>query len=148
MPVPNGTSLPGVGLARTLFAVALLASGQNSTLSGTLAGQIVMEGFLNFRMQPWSRRLITRLIAVVPAVAVIGYYWESRTTDLLVWSQVILSLQLGFAVVPLIRFTSDPAKMGRFANGVWIRVLAWFAAAVIIAMNLKLLADFFLSGDR
>jgi manganese transport protein len=138
----------GVGLASTLFAVALLASGQNSTLTGTLAGQIVMEGFLNFRMQPWLRRLITRLIAVVPAVAVIGYYGESRTTDLLVWSQVILSLQLGFAVVPLIRFTSDPAKMGRFANGVWIRVLAWFAAAVIIALNLKLLADFFLSGDR
>ncbi len=144
MPVPNGTSLPGVGLARTLFAVALLASGQNSTLSGTLAGQIVMEGFLNFRMQPWLRPLI----AVVPAVAVIGYYRESRTTDLLIWSQVILSLQLGFAVVPLIRFTSDPAKMGWFANGVWIRVLAWFAAALIIALNLKLLADLVLSGDR
>ncbi len=82
MPVPNGTSLPGVGLARTLFAVALLASGQNSTLSGTLAGQIVMEGFLNFRMQPWLRPLI----AVVPAVAVFGYYREIRTTDLLIWS--------------------------------------------------------------
>jgi manganese transport protein len=138
----------GVGLASTLFAVALLASGQNSTLTGTLAGQIVMEGFLNFRMQPWLRRLITRLIAVVPAVAVIGYYGESRTTDLLVWSQVILSLQLGFAVVPLIRFTSDPAKMGRFANRMWIRGLAWLSAVVIIALNLKLLADFFLSGDR
>ena len=138
----------GVGLASTLFAVALLASGQNSTLTGTLAGQIVMEGFLDFRMQPWLRRLITRLVAVVPAVAVIGYYGESRTTDLLVWSQVILSLQLGFAVVPLIRFTGDPAKMGRFANPRWIQALAWFCAALIIGLNLKLLADFFLFGGQ
>jgi hypothetical protein len=90
LPVPNGTSPPGVGLASTLFAVALLASGQNSTLTGTLGGQIVMEGFLHFRMQPWLRRLITRLIAVVPAVAVIGYYWESRTTDLLVIDRKLL----------------------------------------------------------
>ena len=138
----------GVGLASTLFAVALLASGQNSTLTGTLAGQIVMEGFLDFRMQPWLRRLITRLVAVVPAVAVIGYYGESRTTDLLVWSQVILSLQLGFAVVPLIRFTGDPAKMGRFANPRWIQALAWSCAALIIGLNLKLLADFFLFGGQ
>ena len=90
----------------------------------------------------------SRDLAVVPAVAVIGYYGESRTTDLLVWSQVILSLQLGFAVVPLIRFTGDPAKMGRFANPRWIQALAWFCAALIIGLNLKLLADFFLSGGQ
>ena len=102
----------GVGIASTLFAVALLASGQNSTLTGTLAGQIVMEGFLNFRMRPWLRRLVTRLIAIVPAVAIIGIYGESRTTDLLVASQVVLSMQLGFAVWPLLRFTGERAKMG------------------------------------
>ncbi len=107
----------GVGVASTLFAVALLASGQNSTLTGTLAGQIVMEGFLNFRIRPWLRRLITRLIAIVPAVAIIGMYGESKTTELLVASQVVLSMQLGFAVWPLMRFTSERAKMGPFANG-------------------------------
>ena len=133
----------GVGLASTLFAVALLASGQNSTLTGTLAGQIVMEGFLNIRLKPWLRRLITRLIAVVPAVCIIGWFGESRTTDLLIWSQVILSMQLSFAVVPLLRFTDEKAKMGRFANPVWIKLLAWISAAVIIVLNLKLLFDFF-----
>src|SRR4029450_893533 len=115
----------GVGMASTLFAVALLASGQNSTLTGTLAGQIVMEGFLNFRIRPWLRRLITRLIAIVPAVAIIGIYGESRTTELLVASQVVLSMQLGFAVWPLMRFTSERAKMGDFANGRIIKVLGW-----------------------
>lgn len=133
----------GVGIASTLFAVALLASGQSSTLTGTLAGQIVMEGFLNFRMKPWLRRMITRLIAVVPAVMIIGYYGESRTTDLLVWSQVILSMQLSFAVIPLLMFTSEKAKMGRFTNSLWIKCLAWLSAIVIVILNLKLLFDFF-----
>lgn len=133
----------GVGIAGTLFAVALLASGQNSTLTGTLAGQIVMEGFLEIRMKPWLRRLITRLIAVVPAVLVISVFGEGKTTDLLIWSQVILSMQLGFAVVPLLLFTGNRAKMGRFANPLWIKGLAWASAAVIIGLNLKLLFDFF-----
>jgi manganese transport protein len=136
----------GVGVASTLFAVALLASGQNSTLTGTLAGQIVMEGFVNIRLRPWLRRLITRAIAIVPAVCVIGYFGESKTTDLLVASQVVLSMQLGFAVWPLIRFTSDPHKMGEFANPLWIKILAWTAAAIIISLNVKLLLDTFLPG--
>ena len=133
----------GVGVASTLFAVALLASGQNSTLTGTLAGQIVMEGFLNIRLKPWLRRLITRLIAVVPAVCIIGWFGEGKTTDLLIWSQVILSMQLSFAVIPLLRFTDEKAKMGRFANPVWIRVLAWTSAVIIVVLNFKLLFDFF-----
>jgi manganese transport protein len=133
----------GVGVASTLFALALLASGQNSTLTGTLAGQIVMEGFLNIRLRPWLRRLITRLMAVVPAVSVIGFMGEKRTTDLLLWSQVLLSMQLGFAVVPLLLFTGDKTKMGRFVNPRWIQALAWICAALIIALNLKLLFDFF-----
>ncbi|MCB1209474.1 MAG: Nramp family divalent metal transporter [Verrucomicrobiales bacterium] len=137
----------GVGVASTLFAVALLASGQSSTLTGTLAGQIVMEGFLNFRMVPWLRRMITRLIAVVPAVIIIGYYGEGKTTDLLVWSQVILSMQLSFAVIPLLMFTSEKAKMGRFSNPVWIKVLAWASAVVIVVLNLKLLFDFFAPAE-
>lgn len=133
----------GVGVASTLFAVALLASGQNSTLTGTLAGQIVMEGFLNIRLKPWLRRLITRLIAVVPAVCIIGWFGEGKTTDLLIWSQVILSMQLSFAVIPLLRFTDEKAKMGRFANPVWIRMLAWTSAVIIVVLNFKLLFDFF-----
>ena len=131
----------GVGAASTLFAVALLASGQNSTLTGTLAGQIVMEGFLNLRIRPWMRRLITRLIAIVPAVCVIGYFGESKTTALLVASQVVLSMQLGFAVWPLMRFTGEKAKMGEFVNPLWIAVLGWATAAVIITLNMKLLFD-------
>jgi manganese transport protein len=134
--------LLGVGVASTLFALALLASGQNSTLTGTLAGQIVMEGFLNIRLRPWLRRLITRAIAIVPAVGVIGIYGESKTTDLLIWSQVILSLPLGFAVIPLIRFTSESAKMGEFVNPLWIKLLAWPVAITIVALNAKLLFDF------
>lgn len=133
----------GVGVASTLFALALLASGQNSTLTGTLAGQIVMEGFLNIRLAPWLRRLITRLIAIVPAVLVIGYFGEGKTTDLLIWSQVILSMQLGFAVIPLLRFTGSRAKMGPFANPLWIKALAWTSATIIVVLNLKLLFDFF-----
>ena len=131
----------GVGAASTLFAVALLASGQNSTLTGTLAGQIVMEGFLNLRIRPWMRRLITRLIAIVPAVCVIGYFGESKTTSLLVASQVVLSMQLGFAVWPLMRFTGEKAKMGEFVNPLWIAVLGWATTAAIIALNMKLLFD-------
>ena len=131
----------GVGVASTLFAVALLASGQNATITGTLAGQIVMEGFLNLRIRPWMRRLITRLIAIVPAVCVIGYFGESKTTALLVASQVVLSMQLGFAVWPLMRFTGEKAKMGEFVNPLWIAVLGWATTAVIITLNLKLLFD-------
>lgn len=132
----------GAGLASTLFAVALLASGQNSTLTGTLAGQIVMEGFLNFRMRPWMRRMITRGIAIVPAVLVIGLYGEGRTTDLLVASQVILSMQLGFAVWPLMKFTGNREKMGEFVNPKWINILGWISTLLIIVLNVKLLLEF------
>ncbi len=133
--------LLGVGFAGIVFAVALIASGQNSTLTGTLAGQIVMEGFLDLRMRPWLRRLVTRSIAVVPAVIVIGLYGEGKTTDLLVGSQVLLSLQLGFAVVPLVAFTSDRAKMGEFVNPPWVRWTGWLLAAVIVFLNAKLVLD-------
>ena len=134
----------GVGVASTLFAVALLASGQNSTITATLAGQIVMEGFLNIRLPAWLRRLVTRLLAIVPAVAVAALYGESGTAKLLVLSQVILSLQLPFAVVPLVRFTSDAGLMGKFVNPAWLKVAAWTISGVIIALNLKLLANFVL----
>jgi manganese transport protein len=134
----------GVGIASTLFAIALLAAGQNSTLTGTLSGQIVMEGFINFRMRPWIRRLITRLIAIIPAVIVIGVYGEERTTDLLVASQVVLSMQLGFAVWPLLRFTGSRPKMGRFVNPPVIKILGYTTAAIIIGLNLKLLFDTFI----
>jgi manganese transport protein len=133
------TPVIGASLASTLFAVALLASGQNSTLTGTLAGQIVMEGFLNLRLPPWLRRLITRLIAIVPAAIVIGVMGEGQVTNLLILSQVILSFQLPFAVVPLVIFTSDRTKMGEFANRRWVVVLAWVIAAGIIARNVQLL---------
>jgi manganese transport protein len=139
--------LLGVGAASILFAVALLASGQNSTLTGTLAGQIVMEGFLNFRIKPWLRRLITRLIAIVPAVIVIGVFGEGKTTELLIASQVCLSMQLGFAVWPLMRFTGEKAKMGEFANHVWIRILGWTTAGIIIVLNVKLLLDAFVPAS-
>lgn len=133
----------GVTAASVLFAVALLASGQNATLTGTLAGQIVMEGFLNIRMAPWLRRMITRLIAIVPAIAVIGYFGESKTGDLLVGSQVILSMQLGFAIVPLLLFTGSKAKMGAFVNPLWIKLLGWASAILIIGLNVKYLFDLF-----
>jgi len=139
--------LLGVSVASVLFAVALLASGQNSTLTGTLAGQIVMEGFLNFRITPWLRRLITRLIAIVPAVLVISIFGEGKTTDLLVASQVVLSMQLGFAVWPLLRFTGEKAKMGEFGNRLWVKILGWTAAGIIIVLNLKLLLDSFLPAS-
>ena len=135
------TPLLGVTFASTLFACGLLASGQNSTLTGTLAGQIVMEGFLHIRLRPWLRRLVTRAIAIVPAVVVIGFYGEDKTNDLLVASQVALSLQLGFAVWPLMRFTSDRKKMGEFVNPLWIKILGWAVTALIILLNGKYLLD-------
>ena len=133
--------LLGVQLAGTLFAVALLASGQNSTFTGTLAGQIVMEGFLNLRLKPWARRLVTRLIAIFPALVVAIVYGEKGTTDLLILSQVILSLQLSFAVVPLVQFTGDRLKMGRFVNPGWVRYLAWGVVGIIIGLNVYLLVE-------
>lgn len=129
----------GAAAASTLFAVALLASGQNSTITGTLAGQIVMEGFVRIRLAPWIRRLLTRGLAIVPAVAVAGLYGESGTARLLVLSQVILSLQLPFAVVPLILLTSDRGKMGDLVSPTWLKRLAWLIAALIIALNITLL---------
>jgi manganese transport protein len=129
----------GTSVASTLFAVALLASGQNSTLTGTLAGQIVMEGFLNFRMRPWLRRLITRAIAIIPALVAISIYGDRSAGGLLILSQVILSLQLPFAVFPLVAFTSDKATMGRFVAPRWMRWLAWPVAVVIAVLNAWLL---------
>jgi manganese transport protein len=131
--------LLGTKAASILFAVALLCSGQNATLTGTLAGQIVMEGFINLRLRPWLRRLITRLIAIVPAVIVVSMYGERGSGQLLILSQVILSLQLSFAVFPLIMFTSDRHKMGTFANPFWVKALAWPVAVVIAALNAYLL---------
>src|SRR5215216_5133405 len=139
------TPLLGAG-ASTAFALALLASGLNSTLTGTLAGQIVMEGFLNIRLRPWLRRLITRGIAIVPAAITAIFYGESGTAKLLVLSQVILSLQLSFAVVPLVRFTSDRAKMGQFANPLWLKSLAYLVAVVIAVLNVWLLVQTFRKG--
>lgn len=135
------TPLLGVGMASTVFALALLASGQNSTLTGTLAGQIVMEGFLNIRMRPWLRRLITRAIAIVPAAITAILYGESGTARLLILSQVILSLQLSFAVFPLVMFTSDKQKMGAFVNPTWLKGMAYLVATVIATLNLWLLVQ-------
>ncbi|MDQ3711322.1 MAG: Nramp family divalent metal transporter [Acidobacteriota bacterium] len=135
--------LLGVAGASTLFAVALLASGQNSTLTGTLAGQIVMEGFLNIRLRPWLRRLITRLIAIVPAVVVTFLYGASGTTQLLIFSQVVLSMQLSFAVFPLVMFTSDRLKMGEFVNPLWRKILSYTVAVIIASLNAWLLAQIF-----
>jgi len=129
------TPLLGASLGGVLFGVALLASGQSSTITGTLAGQIVMEGFLNLRMRPWLRRLLTRLLAIIPAVWVIQSFGEESTYKMLILSQVVLSLQLPFAVIPLIRFTSDPGRMGAFSNPAWVKILAWTAAAVIVGLN-------------
>ena len=140
------TPLLGVGAASTVFALALLASGQNSTLTGTLAGQIVMEGFLDIRLQPWLRRLITRAIAIVPAVIVSVMFGDSGTAKLLILSQVILSLQLSFAVFPLVMFTSDKLKMGAFVNPRWLKGLAWCVAIVIATLNVWLLVQTFTAG--
>jgi manganese transport protein len=135
--------LLGTTMASILFAVALLCSGQNATLTGTLAGQIVMEGFINLRLRPWLRRLITRLIAIVPAIIVVMLYGERGAGPLLILSQVILSLQLPFAVFPLVMFTSDPHKMGPFANPPWVKALAWTVAVIIGALNVYLLYQTF-----
>jgi manganese transport protein len=128
----------GSTLAPILFAVALIAAGQSSTITGTLAGQVVMEGYLNLRLQPWIRRLLTRLIAIVPAFIAIWFFGDGATGKLLILSQVILSLQLGFAVIPLIHFVSDKKKMGEFVVPVWQKSLAWVAALIIIGLNVKL----------
>jgi manganese transport protein len=137
------TPLLGTTLASTLFAVALLASGQNSTITGTLAGQIVMEGFLNIRLPAWLRRLITRLIAIVPAVIVTALYGERGAGSLLILSQVILSLQLSFAVVPLVHFTSQRQKMGEFVNSRLVAGMAWVVAVAIMGLNAWLLIGTF-----
>lgn len=131
----------GTSFAPVLFAVALIAAGQSSTLTGTLSGQIVMEGYLNLRIQPWLRRLITRLIAIIPAFITIYILGEGATGELLILSQVILSLQLGFAIIPLIHLTSDKKKMGEFANKTWIKVSAWLVALIIVFLNGKLIYD-------
>ena len=133
------TPVLGVSLASVLFAAALLCSGQNSTLTGTLAGQICMEGFLHWKVRPWLRRLITRSMAIIPAALVIGIMGESHTTSLLILSQVVLSFQLPFAVVPLIQFTSDRSKMGEFTNGTFTTIFGWVMAAAIILLNAALL---------
>jgi len=133
--------LLGLGIASTLFAIALLASGLNSTVTATLAGQIVMEGFLDLRLPSWARRLLTRGIAIVPVIVVTAIYGERGTADLLVFSQVVLSMQLPFAVIPLVRFVSDRRKMGQFAIPTSVAAVAWIVAGVIVILNLKLLAD-------
>lgn len=133
-------------IASTIFALALLASGQNSTLTGTLAGQIVMEGFLDIRLRPWVRRLITRGLAIIPAIFCVLLYGESGTAQLLIFSQVILSFQLAFAVIPLIIFTGDRKKMGNFTNRLWLKILAWGCAALIVVLNFKYIFDFIKSN--
>lgn len=133
------TPVLGASLASVLFACALLASGQNSTLTGTLAGQIVMEGFLQIRLKPWLRRLITRSIAIIPAIVVIGIWGEGKVTSLIILSQVVLSFQLPFAVVPLVRFTSDRRKMGEFANSRITAIISWIVAVVILGLNFEYL---------
>jgi manganese transport protein len=131
----------GTKLAPTAFAIALIAAGQSSTLTGTLAGQITMEGFLQFRIRPWLRRLITRSLAIIPAIIVISLTGEGGTTNLLVLSQVILSLQLSFAVVPLVKFTSSKLRMGNFASPLWVTITAWVVAVIIMGLNGKLVAE-------
>ncbi len=131
----------GVGIAPIAFAIALLASGQSSTITGTLAGQIVMEGYLNLRIRPWLRRLITRSLAIIPAILVISYFGEGSTGQLLVLSQVVLSLQLPFAIIPLIHFVSDRRRMHEFTIRPWIKVLSWVVAVIIIVLNANLVRD-------
>ncbi|WP_185869303.1 Nramp family divalent metal transporter [Blattabacterium cuenoti] len=135
------TPILGSSLAGVFFALALLASGQNSTLTGTLAGQIVMEGFLNIQLKPWIRRLITRLIAIVPAMIVSIFYGEKGTAELLIISQIILSIQLSFAIIPLVYFTGDYEKMGPFANGPILKLSSWLITMIIILLNIFLLYD-------
>lgn len=127
--------LLGAALATPLFAIALLASGQNATLTGTMAGQIVLEGFVHFHIAPWLRRLISRGLAIVPAVLAVAYYGDAGTGKLMLFSQVILSLQLPFAVVPLVHFTSDRSKMGEYVNALWVKAIGVFVALLIIVLN-------------
>ena len=133
--------LLGLGIASTLFAIALLASGINSTVTATLAGQIVMEGFLRLRFAPWVRRLLTRGLAILPVLVVTAIYGDSGTARLLVFSQVVLSMQLPFAVIPLVRFVSDRKLMGRFTIGPWVTTLSWAVAVLIVVLNIKLIYD-------
>ena len=133
--------LLGLGIASTLFAVALLASGLNSTVTATLAGQIIMEGFLRLRIPHWARRLLTRSLAIIPVIFVTALYGEKGTANLLVLSQVVLSMQLPFAVIPLVQFVTDPSKMGKFVVSRSIAILSWLVAAIILALNFKLLYD-------
>ncbi len=132
----------GVGIASTLFAIALLAAGQNATITGTLAGQIIMEGFINLRIKPWLRRIITRLLAIIPAVVFIGLYGANAATELLIFSQVVLSIQLSFAVFPLLMFTSSKKIMGKFANGPILTIVSWIIGFIIAGLNLWLLSQF------
>ncbi len=140
------TPVLGVALASPMFAIALLASGQQATLTGTLAGQIVMEGFVNIHIRPWLRRLITRFIAIIPAVIIAALYGERGVGNLLVFSQVILSLQLSFAVVPLVQFTSEKAKMGVFTNSRGLKILSWVVAIIIAVLNAYLLIQTIVGG--
>jgi manganese transport protein len=133
------TPLLGTTIASIIFGIALLMSGQNSTITGTLAGQIIMEGFIQLRLSPWKRRLITRLLAILPAIGVILYFGETSLGSLLIFSQVVLSLQLSFAVFPLIRFTSSPEKMGPFTNSNGLKILAYFIAYIITALNVGMI---------
>ena len=135
------TPLLGTTIASVLFGVALLASGQNSTLTGTLAGQIVMEGFLNIRIPAWLRRLVTRLIAIIPAVIVTAIAGERGTEELLILSQVVLSLQLPFAIIPLVMFTSDKKRMGAFVNKLWLKIVSWSIAVIIVMLNVYLIVQ-------
>jgi manganese transport protein len=133
--------LVGAAGASTLFAIALLASGQNSSITGTLAGQVVMEGFIHLKVSPWLRRMITRTLAIIPTIIVVAITGEAGTEKLLILSQVILSLQLSFAVIPLVMFTGSRKKMGEFVNGRWLQGLAWFTAALIAGLNGWLLVE-------
>jgi manganese transport protein len=135
--------LLGVAGASAIFAIALLASGQNSTLTGTLAGQVIMEGFLNIRLPQWLRRLVTRLLAIIPTIFVVAIYGEHGTAKLLIFSQVVLSMQLSFAVVPLVAFTSSRRTMGPFVNAAWLKYLSWLVAIAIAGLNLWLLTQIF-----
>ncbi len=133
--------LLGTTAASTLFAVALLASGQSSTITGTLAGQVVMEGFMHWRIKPWLRRLITRSLAILPAVLIIGMRGDSSVTDLLTLSQVVLALQLPFAMFPLLHFTSSEKRMGAWKNGRFLLIAGWTSAILITAMDIYGLPD-------
>ncbi len=137
------TPLLGTGLAGFLFALALLASGHNSTITGTLAGQVVMEGFVQIKLKPWQRRLLTRLMAIVPALVIIWFYGDGGLAKLLIFSQVILSMQLPFAIIPLVFSTSDKKTMGKFANGSQLKVISWMVAGVITILNVYLIIKTF-----